>query len=338
MPVYESIIKMISEDKLWPLNDVWNYHCTTAREALNTLDVQNNVINGMYGKPDNLRDYLNSAYLLNYESTKSMFEAFRVNRKEATGLIQWMLNSAWPSLYWQLYDYYQIPTPAYYGVRTANMPHQLIYNYKDNGIYAVNETLTATEGWKAVIKGFSIDSKPIYEKEIEFSTAPISSKKIFTIENTLKNSFVSLSIYNKEGKRIARNFYCLSSIPNEYAWNKTNWIGTPMTVFADFKDIRKMPNVELKLDAFVLDGENGKTIQVNIENTLSTIALFICLKLKDANGEIVYPAFWEDNYISILSGEKVTLNCDIENAKIDMNNLFVTASGYNVEEQKVKIK
>ncbi|WP_163175125.1 sugar-binding domain-containing protein [Bacteroides sp. 51] len=338
MPVYESIVKMIPEDKLWPLNDVWNYHCTTARVALNTLDFQNNVIDGMYGKPENLQEYLQSAYLLNYESTKSMFEAFRVNRKEATGLIQWMLNSAWPSLYWQLYDYYQIPVPAYYGVKTANMPHQLIYNYKDNGIYAVNETLTPGEGLKAVIKGFSIDSKPVYEEEIAFSTEPNSSKKIFTIENTLKNSFVSLNIYNAAGEQIAENFYCLSSIPNEYDWKKTDWVGTPMTGFADFKDLRKMPNVDLKLNTSLQDSKNGKLIRLEIENPSSTIALFTCLKLKDAQGEIVCPSYWDDNYISILPGEKVVLHCDTDNAKPDTNGLIITASGYNVKEQKVEVR
>ena len=44
------------------------------------------------------------AQWINYEAVKAMFEAHVVNRPEATGVIQWQLNSAWPELYWQLYD------------------------------------------------------------------------------------------------------------------------------------------------------------------------------------------------------------------------------------------
>lgn len=336
IPVYESILKMIPEDKLWPVNEVWDYHCTAAREALNNLDVFNEAMNGMYGKPENLQDYLRNAYIMNYESTKSMFEAFRVNRKKATGIIQWMLNSAWPSLYWQLYDYYQIPLPAYYGVKTANMPYQLIYNYKDNGIYAVNETLETAKGLKAVIKGFSIDSKLVYEKVVDFSMEPISSKKICTIENTLKNSFVSLKICDREGKQIAENFYSLSSVPNKYDWGKTNWIGTRLLEFADFKDLNKMPLV--KLDASVQKNKNGKVIHVKLENTSSTIALFTCLKLQRANGEIIYPVYWENNYMSIMPGEKLTLDCDITDIRQNVQDWFVTVSGYNIKDLRISVK
>ncbi len=34
-----------------------------------------------------------------------MFEAFGRNKYVATGVMQWMLNNAWPSMIWHLYDY-----------------------------------------------------------------------------------------------------------------------------------------------------------------------------------------------------------------------------------------
>ncbi len=59
-----------------------------------------------YGSATNLDNYLLKADVQGYEAMRPMFEAFRVNRSKTTGIIQWMLNSAWPSFYWQLYDYY----------------------------------------------------------------------------------------------------------------------------------------------------------------------------------------------------------------------------------------
>lgn len=55
-------------------------------------------IQAKYGVAIDLDDYLKKADLLNYESTRAMFEAFRVQAPKATGIVQWMLNSAWPSL------------------------------------------------------------------------------------------------------------------------------------------------------------------------------------------------------------------------------------------------
>ena len=46
------------------------------------------------------------AQLEAYESHRAMFEAYTKNKYNSTGLIQWMLNSAWPSNMWHLYDYY----------------------------------------------------------------------------------------------------------------------------------------------------------------------------------------------------------------------------------------
>lgn len=118
-----------------------NLHCTAATECMNTLDILYEVAERRYGKITSLDDFLKKADLLNYEGTRAMFEAFRANIPQATGIVQWMLNSAWPSLYWQLYDYYKVPTAAYYSVKKSNCPKQLIYDYGKKVVVAVNESL-----------------------------------------------------------------------------------------------------------------------------------------------------------------------------------------------------
>ena len=41
-----------------------------------------------------------------YSGERAMFEAYGRNKYTSTGVIQWMLNNAWPSMIWHLYDYY----------------------------------------------------------------------------------------------------------------------------------------------------------------------------------------------------------------------------------------
>lgn len=49
-----------------------------------------------YGKPTSLDDYLLKSQIMDYEATRSEFEAYRANwnsNRPATGLIYWMLNN-----------------------------------------------------------------------------------------------------------------------------------------------------------------------------------------------------------------------------------------------------
>lgn len=116
-----------------------------------------------------------------------MFEAFRANLPNTTGIIQWMLNSAWPSLYWQLYDYYLIPTASYYAVKKANAPQQLVYDYKDNSLIYINETEDKSDKL-ACIKILSKDSKIIYEVYEPITGSEQLSSKVFDFNKSLVGS------------------------------------------------------------------------------------------------------------------------------------------------------
>jgi len=337
IPVYESLLKMIPKDKLWPLNEYWDYHCTTSTTALNNMKVNTEAVDAMYGKSHTLHSYLNSSFLMNSQSTQSMFEAFRVNPEQATGIVQWMLNSAWPSIYWQLYDFDMIPVAAYYGVKRANEPIQLIYNYKDNGIYAVNETGTAANNITAIVRGHNTDSKLLFEEKVSVSLGENSLKNIYTIDNSAKNMFISLALYDDQNKEIATNFYCLSSKQDEYNWNASNWVGTPMTAYGDFKDLSKLPGTEVNVNVLPATGQKtGYTIE--IENPSSTIAFQAQLFLMDENKDIVYPVFWSDNYISILPGEKKVLECVFDKNNLNSKITGLKLTGWNLAEQWFELK
>ena len=97
-----------------------------------------------YGAPKDLADYVAKAQLENYDNVRAQFEAFNAHMdavKPATGVIYWMLNNAWPSLHWHLYDYFLNPAGAYFGAKTANEPVHIQYSYDTRAIVVVNHTL-----------------------------------------------------------------------------------------------------------------------------------------------------------------------------------------------------
>jgi exo-1,4-beta-D-glucosaminidase len=95
VPPVESLKKMLPEDKLWPINEVWNFHCN--RGLFKTLGRYNEAMDRRLGPAKNLDDYVAKAHFLSYEAVRAMFEAFVANKPKATGVIQWMVNAAWPT-------------------------------------------------------------------------------------------------------------------------------------------------------------------------------------------------------------------------------------------------
>ena len=83
------------------------------------------------GRPTGLADFVRKAQVMQYENERAMFEAFSANRPTAPDVIQWMLNNAWPSLHWNLFDWYLEPNGSTFGAKKANEPLHVQYSYDD---------------------------------------------------------------------------------------------------------------------------------------------------------------------------------------------------------------
>lgn len=336
LPVIESIRKIIPADKMWPVNDEWCYHCTASTSGMNTLSELTRAINEKYGEAKDLNDYLKKADLINYEGTKAMFESFRANIPETTGIVHWMLNSAWPSFYWQLYDYFMIPNAAYYSVKKSNFPQQLIYNYKEKSVYAVNEALE-NKNLIAKIRVLTMDSKVIEEKEIRLNMPAGVSEKIEELEPFTENVFLSLQLLNGKNQMLTDNFYCLSPKENTYSWDKTSWINTPIKEHDDFKPLSNIAQTTFKLDTKLSKVTDNYELVINVENQDEKVGFFTRFVLKDAKGEVLYPVCWSDNYISLLPGEKRVLKCAIPARVKNGKKIKLIVAGWNVLEKEMII-
>src|SRR6202522_1937598 len=104
VPLESCLKKFIPEDHLWPQDSYWNYHAGSA--GFKDLSHFGASMDAIYGAPKNLDDYELKSQAMAYDGERAMFEAFSRNKYTSTGIIQWMLNNAWPSTIWHLYDYY----------------------------------------------------------------------------------------------------------------------------------------------------------------------------------------------------------------------------------------
>ena len=78
-------------------------------------------------------------------------------------------------------------------------------------------------------------------------------------------------------------------------------------------------------------GENAVT-RVTVENPSKNLAFFVRLKLdKGKGGDEILPVVWQDNYISLLPGEKREITATYRAGLPETATPEVEVSGWNVE-------
>jgi exo-1,4-beta-D-glucosaminidase len=364
VPTLESIKKMIPPDHLWPIDRYWDFHC--GLNEFNKLDRCREAVAKRYGEANSVEEFARKAQVLNYELMRPMFEAFRVHRGRATGVIQWMLNAAWPKMYWQLYDWYLMPTGAFYGAKKACEPRQLIYHYGDHAIYLVNDRRADARGPEIVgcaphtfpngnhegsyramemvcgahptsvtadIRVYDIESRLLLAAHFPVEMQNGAAQRVFRLprlEHVTTTYFLSLRLLEQDGPELANNFYWLSTTPDvlDYDAKVTLWeYYTPSKQYADLTLLNSLPPAEVDVShRFETIGQEGR-ITVELANRSDRIAFGIELLLADDAGEPVVPVFWQDNYVSLLPHETKTLMATFPPTEQPP---FLTVRGWNI--------
>ncbi len=333
VPPIESIRAMVGPDHLWPIDDTWNYHAGGG--VFKDLHVFTNALENRYGKATSVEDYSFKSQLLGYEGIRAMFEAYSRNKYESTGVIQWMLNNAWPSMIWHLYDYYLRPGGTYFGAKTAMQPLHPIYGYDDHSVYVVSSQYKDVKNLKLITRILNLDMSERYAHEDSVNAAADSTQKVVTLPDVKGLSptyFLVLRLEDSEGKLVGSNFYWLSTKPETIDWANSTWYTTPTTSFADFTALSQLPKVKLKVTGDTKRTAGESTTSVTLENPSKNLAFFVRLKVDKGNrGEEILPVLWQDNYISLLPGEKREITATYRTAELGTAKPSVEVSGWNVE-------
>jgi exo-1,4-beta-D-glucosaminidase len=331
VPPVESLRAMLPKDHQWPIDEYWNYHAGGG--AFKDLHVFTAALSARYGTASSLDDYALKAQLQSYEGVRAMFEAYSREKYTSTGVIQWMLNNAWPSMIWHLYDFYLRPGGGYFGAKKAMEPLHAIYGYDDRSIAVVSSQYEDTPGLQLTVKMLNLDMTEKFAQQVSIDVPADGVVKVLTLpapEGLTPTYFVWLRLQDSRGKPLSTNFYWLSTKQETLDWEKSNWYTTPTDSYADFTALAQLPKVKLKIaERTEQNGETAIT-RVAVENPSQSLALFVRLKLSHA-GEEILPVLWEDNYISLLPGEKRELRASYRASQLKGAKPLVEASGWNLQ-------
>jgi exo-1,4-beta-D-glucosaminidase len=341
VPPLEELKTFIPEDKLWPPNDVWNFH--SGGGQFKTIDLFMHALEMRYGKAKDAADLAWKSQAMTYEGQRAMFEAYGRNKYKSTGIIQWMLNNAWPSLIWHLYSYDLRPAGGYFGSKIALEPLHVQFSYDDHSVAVVNGTQKAQSGLKVVAKLYDISGAEKFSRDTVLDVAADGVTRSIAVPEPSDISstyFLGLQLFSSAGELLSRNLYWLSSKQDVLDDAKTEWYYTPQTEFADFTALQDLPKASLHAALYpAAGGEHDASFRVVVENTGKSVAFLTRLRLvKGKEPQEILPVFWQDNYISLLPGEKREVSVSVRKSDLLSAQPSLMVDGFNLDPITVHAK
>jgi exo-1,4-beta-D-glucosaminidase len=340
IPTLESVKRFIPKEHLWPIDDVWNYHA--GGERFTTVNVFSDGLNRRYGPATSLEDYERKAQAAAYDGERAMFEAYGRNKYTSTGVIQWMLNNAWPSLIWHLYDYYLVPGGGYFGAKKAMEPLHVQYGYDDQSVAVVNDSYVERNSMKVRARVYSLEGKLLTDKEESVDVPADGAVKAFDLpkpEGLTTTFFVRLDLRDARSRAVSDNFYWLSAKADTLDWaKKQDTVYTPQAEFGDLTGLATLRQVRLQASAATEQAANpgaGK-VHIRVKNPSTGVAFQVRLRLKNKKDDLdVVPVFWDDNYFSLLPGEERLISVSYDVSQLDGEHPVIQIAGFNIAESEI---
>jgi hypothetical protein len=265
-----------------------------------------------FGAADNAADWVTLAQFLNYDGYRAMFEAQSRNRM---GILLWMSHPCWPSFVWQTYDYYFDPTAGYFGSKKGSEPLHIQWNAATDNIEVVNYSAGHVLDLTARVELLNIDGSVKWEKSAPVDSAEDSVVTPIAMEYPDGLSpvhFIRLKLV-RGATTVSENFY---------------WRGAEE---GNYRALRALPKVALDAATRVERQGSRWILHTELNNTSGQPALMVRLKVVRAkSGDRILPAFYSDNYVSLMPGERRTIVTRLENADTRGETPAIAVEGFNI--------
>jgi exo-1,4-beta-D-glucosaminidase len=227
-----------------------------------------------------------------------------------------MLNNAWPSLIWHLYDNYLQPAGGYFGAKKACEPLHIQYSYDDRSIEVVNSTYAVAANLHASIHVNGLAWNELYTAESTLDASADSAQRVFTIPANVYTGaerlfFIDLSLSDANNRVVSHNFYWVPATLTTFDWENTDYTHTPAARHEDLTVLAHLPPAQIEAHAAIETTSHGHAILLHLANRSSALAFQIRAAVRTSSGGLIAPVFWSDNWIELKPGESTTLTAQL---------------------------
>ncbi len=320
----ESFRAWIPKEDRWPIGDDWAYHDwhQSGNGDMAPFMAQ---MQAEFGAPVSLEDFERKAQMLDYVDHRAIFEGMNAHLwSPNSGRMLWMTQPAWPSNTWQILNADYDTQSSFYAVKKACEPLHIQLDLSNYSVALVNTTNESQEALLLVANVYSLENKLLLHKEEKKDAAADALTDGFQLElapllASEKMVLVSLELRNAPAEVVSRNFY---------------WLGADN---ASYRRLNRLPTATLSATAKSIRANDSIRVKIELRNTGTSAAVATKLTLQSAaNGARILPAYYSDNYVSLLPGESREIEMEYP-TKSANGPAQVALRGWNLAKQVVAI-
>ncbi|WP_176441575.1 glycoside hydrolase family 2 protein [Granulicella rosea] len=328
-PTREAFMSSMPTADQWPISDNWAYHDWHQQAGGDTHELMKEM-ERQFGPSTSLNEFERRIQMFNLVDHQAIFEGFYQHLwRPNSGRMIWMTHPSWPSVMWQMYSSDYDTQASFYAIRRANAPLHVQMDPSDGTIAIVNTTRTEENGLHVLAAAYSLSNQRLAQlsKVLHADSDATTEAGQLDLPAIFKNADVALirlELRDANEALLADNFY---------------WLGPKS---ASYRKLLDLPENTLAVQTRELAAETHETakervITVTLSNHQSTAALAIKATLERGDGSRVLPAYYSDNYVSLLPGESRTVSIHFSNVPPDSTGLKIGVRGWNVRESTVAV-
>jgi hypothetical protein len=304
----ESFSSWIAKPDRWPIGDAWAYH-DWHQSGNGEIEPFMHELESEFGAGTSLEDFERKAQMLNYTEHRAIFEGMNAHLwAPNSGRMLWMTQPAWPSTMWQIISSDYDTQASFYGVKKACEPLHVQLDLSNYNVAVVNTTTVPQPGMTITANVYGLDNKSLLHREEKKDIAANALTPGFALElepllikpDPLAPKdvvLVKLELRNPAGQIVSDNLY---------------WLGATSV---SYRQLTRLPAAILTSSAtWSRTGDIGH-VHVQLQNTGTAVAIENKLTLINAaDKDRILPAYYSDNYVSLLPGESKAIDIEFPSA------------------------
>lgn len=308
-----------TDEKNFPLNVTFGFHDATDKFYRATHEA----IAKQFAPMPDLMEYLWIGDLFDGEFYRGVYEAANKARPRNAGTHLWKVNASWPSMMWQLFDWYLHPNSGYYQMKEAIRPIHIQYSIDDSGIQVVTTIPNPLKSARVHAEIISLQGAPESTRDFTVDATADATTPVGSLADMLSLShahFLALTLTSSDGKVLDRD---------------VRWVADD-SVCGELQTLRPAKVVGTVLDSHQDGAETVDTIE--IENTSEIAACDVRSEiLSGPEGGEILPSFWTDNALNLMPHEKREIGVRYRTSLLAGAEPHLIVEGFNVMPREINL-
>ena len=319
-PTLEAFQASVPASEQWPITDSWAYHDWHQNGNGDTHGFVEAMTTNL-GAATSLPDFERKAQLMNYDDYRAIMEGMNAQLwSKTSGRMLWMTQPAWPSTMWQILSHDYDTHASFYAFKHAAEPVHVQMTLPDHRVQIVNNRLSPVQAHvSARVVALDGQSLGTMQSDVSIPAGQVAEVPGVDLAATLTQAGAAIVALDAQGAdgALSHNVYWVAN-------------GT-----ADWRRISAMSPQAVAIEAAPAAAVGAEAhVTVTLANRGTAPALNAKLTLLAADGTRILPAYYADNYVSLMPGETRTIEIAFPAAQLPA---AVALRGWNIKPERAAI-